>query len=58
MTDIIITAVLSFLAAFFAAFILWRIQRERFSVEYDLVESDTFPRENGIGTLAINPYKN
>ena len=48
MLEIIVTAVITAVLSVLVGLILWRVQRERLSIEYDLIESDTVPREHGV----------
>lgn len=44
--------------AFFVGLSLWAIKRERLTLEYDIVESDLFPREGGVGKYFVCALRN
>ena len=46
------------LLAFLSGLLLWQIQREHVSLDYELVESASFPREGGIGQYFIVRLRN
>lgn len=54
MNQYIIPAIL----AFFVGLLLWAIKRERLALEYDIVESDRFPRGDGIGKYFVCALRN
>ena len=43
---------------FFVGMLLWAIKRERFALEYDIVESDRFPRDGGVGKYFVCALRN
>ena len=49
MAQYIIPAILGFLGGLF----LWLIKRERLALEYDIEESDLFPRDGGVGKYFV-----
>lgn len=44
--------------AFFVGLLLWTIKRERLAIEYDIVESDCFPRDGGVGKYFVCALRN
>lgn len=58
MTQYLIPAILSLLVTLLGGLILWRIKKERLSLQYDLIESGLFPRENGEGKYFVIKLKN
>ena len=46
------------LLAFAFAFILWQIQRKKVQLDYEIIKSDSFPRENGEGQYFIIRLRN
>lgn len=44
--------------AFFVGLSLWAIKRERVALEYDIVESDLFPRDGGVGEYFVCALRN
>ena len=58
MSQYILPAVLTAVFAFFVGLLLWLVKRERVALEYDVVESDAFPREGGIGKYFVCELKN
>lgn len=58
MKQYIIPAILSFLVTLLGGLILWRIKKEKLSLQYDLIESGSFPRENGEGKYFVIRLRN
>jgi hypothetical protein len=44
--------------AFFVGLILWFVKKERLSLDYDIVESDLFPRDGGLGKYFVCSLRN
>lgn len=42
----------------FVGLVLWAIKKERLALEYDIVESDCFPRDGGVGKYFVCALKN
>ena len=58
MKQYLIPAILSLLVTLFGGLILWRIKREKLSLQYALIESGSFPREKGEGKYFVIRLKN
>ena len=56
--EYLIPALLTAIFAFVVGFLLWQIKRERISLEYDCIGSETFPREKGFGRYFIIKFLN
>ncbi len=42
--------------AFVVGLVLWQLQRQRVSLDYEVVTSEQFPRESGVGRYFVVPY--
>lgn len=58
MKQYLIPAILSLLVTLVGGIILWRIKKEKLSLQYDLIESGSFPRENGEGKYFVIRLRN
>jgi hypothetical protein len=58
MSEYIIPGVITFVVGIAVGFFLWLIKKDRLSLEYDVDESDSFPREEGMGKYFICSLKN
>jgi hypothetical protein len=54
----LIPAILSLLVTLIGGIFLWRLKKEKLSLQYDLIESGSFPRENGEGKYFVIRLKN
>ena len=44
--------------AFIVGFILWILKRDKYSLEYEIIESGIFPRDSGNGKYFVIKLKN